>query len=164
MITIRQCVLEDLDNILKIQYKCYPSYLHEDGSVFVSIILQSKLCYVLTKNNIIIGYILAHLWDNIDNPPTLHDTIPYAKGKYCFIHDMCIDPDMQHKGYGNKLLKHLYLNTNYTEKYIIIAVNNAHVFWEKQGYVYKTITKEKIETYGEGAYYMECDLRKKLDK
>lgn len=164
MISIRQCVLEDLDEILKIQYKCYPTHLHEEGAVFVSIILQSNLCYVITQNNKIIGYILAHLWDNIENPPTLHDIVPYVKGQYCFIHDMCMDPMMHRKGYGNKLLKHLYLNTNYVRKYIIIAVNNAHLFWEKQGFKYLTIDKEKLESYGEEAYYMECDLRKTLEK
>lgn len=154
MIVIRDCYISDIENILKIQKLCYPEYLHETGNVFLSILELSRFCYILEFNNQVIGYLMAHLWNSIEEPPTLHDKLPFSYGDYCFIHDIVIHPDYQKKGYASQLLNHLYKNIEFIKQISIVAVNKALLFWKKQGFNIKDIELDKLKTYGSGSYFM----------
>lgn len=148
---IRTMTLDDIHSILDIQRLCYPSDLLEDKETFVSILSQSNLCYVMTLNSIVIGYLFAHPWDDPRTPPTLHKFDIERIDPTCgvvYIHDLCIHPEFSRKGLGSILYRQLEQNLTPSHMTTLVAINgSATSFWKKHGYVLQDCAKDILTSY-----------------
>ena len=155
MIEIEKANLNHLSSIMNIQKQVYPSSLIEDDYVFASIINQGY-SMVAYKNNIIIGFLLAHktkkdhmhrLHESLHNLDNLDNHDKHDKHDWFFIHDLSIDPSYHRQGIARLLFEKFEIDKNIQ----IIVVNNAEKFWHKMGFYDKLdviIPDTIIQNYG----------------
>lgn len=160
MMTLRSIQPSDWPYILDIQIECYPQIEPESLEVLQSKWLTSpESCFALTSEGSVIGYCLAHPW-HIDMPPSLEQvlgTIDQANTLY--LHDIALSAKAQGKGLGSLALKALieFAETNNLNTISLVAVQGAHHYWGKQGFIAKAISKD-LSAYPEDARYMVYTL------
>jgi len=83
------------------------------------------------------GYLIAHLWDCLEQPPRLHSYLEKELGKptCCFIHDLAIEPAYQCRGLAKQLIDNLENYIKHMKLPItLVAVNGADKYWSKRGF------------------------------
>ncbi|MDQ5886727.1 MAG: hypothetical protein RL210_2332 [Pseudomonadota bacterium] len=135
---IRPMQTSDLDAVLALQGTIYPSHYHEPRTVFASkLALAAEFCFVVTRENTLMGYLFAHPWLQTA-PPALFTAIGRVpdSADSLFIHDMALHPDCRSRSLGQQLLQSslaaaaaagLSCST-------LVAVQDAARFWLRQGY------------------------------
>ncbi|MCL1138770.1 GNAT family N-acetyltransferase [Shewanella pneumatophori] len=157
---LRPITQADWSYILDIQLECYPQIEPESLAVLQSKWLASpESCFIIEADNSIIGYCLAHPW-HLDNPPSLEQQlarIDHANTLY--LHDIALSTKAQGKGAGKQALTKLigFANTNNYPSISLVAVQGAHLYWGKQGFIAKQINKD-LSAYPEDARYMVYTL------
>ena len=130
----------NIPDILRIQQLCYGADLCESYEVFHSIISNpANLSFLIYKHESdhVCGYLIAHLWDCLEQPPRLHSNLELELGepKCCFIHDLAIEPTYQCCGLGKQLIDNL---ENYVKPMklpiTLVAVNGADKYWSNRGF------------------------------
>ncbi len=150
----------DWSTILEIQLECYPKIEPESLLVLQSKWLASpETCFVLQSQETIIGYCLAHPW-LLDNPPSLEQELaPITQADTLYLHDIALSVKAQGKGAGKQVLAKLkdFAQLNQLSTISLVAVQGAHHYWGKQGFVTKAISKD-LSAYPEDARYMVYTL------
>jgi GNAT superfamily N-acetyltransferase len=156
---IRKMCFEDIPEIMKIQEECYNINQIESPFIFISILDAAKLsCFVIEYDNIICGYIFAHMWISIIRPPKLHKELKLDKSdkfECIFIHDVAIRPLYQNRGYGLNLFS--YLDKMYNMPFTLVAVNGSEKFWNKIGFKQIQCDESILDSYKCKAVYMMRD-------
>lgn len=160
-IQVRTATVEDVIPLLNVQSQTYSASFHEDQHTFRSILDQSMSFIALsTDTNNPVGYILIHGLTSLQDPPYLNQPIARDKvvSNLLFIHDLCILPQHQGKGYGSFLwkyaLKHLVTHTHIHPMIACISLPQSITFWKKQGFEDMSCDKSIINSYGPGACYL----------
>ncbi|MDR8524910.1 GNAT family N-acetyltransferase [Shewanella fidelis] len=157
---LRPITHADWPQILDIQLECYPQIEPESLEV-----LQSKWqaspdsCFVIELDNNIIGYCLAHPW-LLDNPPSLEQQLSQIEqANTLYLHDIALSAKAQGKGAGKQALANLinFANSNHFANISLVAVQGAHHYWGKQGFITKAISKD-LSAYPADARYMVYTL------
>lgn len=157
---LRPITHSDWPHILDIQLECYPQIEPESLAV-----LQSKWqaspdsCFVIELDNNIIGYCLAHPW-LLDNPPSLEQQLyQIEQANTLYLHDIALSTKAQGKGAGKQALAKLinFANNNHFANISLVAVQGAHNYWGKQGFITKAISKD-LSAYPADARYMVYTL------
>jgi ribosomal protein S18 acetylase RimI-like enzyme len=168
--------------MMQIQSMCYPSALVESEEIFESM-LDTTLVLVLIlqiiKNdeqddeNAVIGYLLAHPWHDITQPPKLHKIhykmncdYTYSYISTCFfLHDLTIHPMYQRTGLGlgTRLVNESIACFSNKLPLCLVAVNNtASGYWSKKhGFQKVACDADTLESYGDtSATYMVLEQNK----
>ncbi|MCK8043812.1 GNAT family N-acetyltransferase [Shewanella sp. 1CM18E] len=157
---LRPITQADWSCILDIQLECYPQIEPESLEVLQSKWLASpESCFIIEANNSIIGYCLAHPW-YLDNPPSLEQQLAKIdQANTLYLHDIALSAKAQGKGAGKQALNQLisFANTNNYPNISLVAVQGAHLYWGKQGFIAKQINKD-LSAYPEDARYMVYTL------
>ena len=153
-INIRKAKREDIGGMLLVQDECYPKDLHETYDNYESMIDHSENCYVLTDGDIIIGYVMAHLWNDLEKPAKLHVNLGKIDNPCClFLHDMAISPQYRGNKYGMCLL--LRLQQDVADiPYALCAVNGADKYWKKMGFEVVECDQSLLDSYCKDTKYM----------
>lgn len=152
---IRKAKTEDIDSMLLVQSECYPEDLHETYENYKSMIDHSDFCYVLTEGDVVVGYVMAHLWNDLRNPAKLHANLEDVDNPCClFVHDMAIVPRCRGNGYGMCLLVRLQKDVGMDVPYALCAVNGADVYWKKMGFEVVYCDVALLESYCDNTKYM----------
>jgi GNAT superfamily N-acetyltransferase len=150
-----KATLADIPQLLYIQEHCYPKDLHETYENYASIISHSDFCFVLMEKYIIIGYVLAHLWDDVNNPPQLHRNLSDINEPTClFIHDMAILPAFQRKNLGRMLLKKIKDELTLEIPCTLCAVHGAEHYWARLGFEKMQCPDTILKSYCNETQYM----------
>lgn len=150
----------DLAAICEIASICHPDYPEDEAVLAQKQMLASQSCYILEKDEIPSGYILAHPWKTGNIPPLnqLLDGLP-QDADTLYLHDIAILPDARSGGVGSIGLKILYQQAKALgyDTMSLVAVNNSAPFWLKQGFATQVVNsalQQKLLTYSEDALYM----------
>jgi ribosomal protein S18 acetylase RimI-like enzyme len=149
---ISLATIDNLDKIMEIQKLVYTGCLLESYNVFKSII-EEKTSYVAIINDEIVGYILTHPSVKDEVYLLNHELKVKNNRNALFIHDICINPLYRNKGIGKFLVN--YIKNEY--KCIqCIALENALIFWKKQGFTrIKILPQDICDNYGGYCEFLE---------
>ena len=92
--------------MIEVQKKASPSHLHEEASVYLSMILASPLtCLVaVLPDGKLVGYEVSHPHDSLTSPPPLNVPVSYysdpSSSTSLFVHDVCVSPTYAGHGLG----------------------------------------------------------------
>lgn len=140
-----------LREIMKIQVLCYANEFIESEEVIKNIINFQKSMVVQQKTDgKIIGYILAHPWNDLNIPPKLNTMITCKNGCDIFIHDLAIHPEFQNQGIGRELFTNLSFQ-NKQVGFSLVAIQNSLTFWSKFGFKQIGLASDD---YGKNAVHM----------
>lgn len=161
----RQMYPADIPAILAIQEEAYPWH-KEDRAVFEDrLALYPQGCLALELGGELVGYILSHPW-NADDPPPLDSKLgklPDRPGTY-YLHDLALLKSAYGKGHGARVVRHLAETAGAMDypSMSLIAVNQSSAFWQKHGFAPRPLAGliPKLKSYGEGAVFMTCPLKK----
>lgn len=162
---------EHLDVLMQIQRACHPPELIESREVFMSFCSTCDvrqfvvgLIAIDEDTDIVVGYLLAHRWDDSRCPPRLHERPPHASaGEHessagighddacCFIHDLAVLPTHRNKGYATLLLREL-LTYIKDMPCCLVAVNDNERFWERHGFARQSCAGQAMDTYRGGTF------------
>lgn len=115
----------DAHAIYSIQVLAHEPRYHESIDVIKSIIAQGQ-SWVVTYDDLLIGYALVQMTDDVKNPP-IHSIAPTQQGHRAFLRDLAITPRFQRCGFGTQFVRHL--KKKYDFDYV--ALEAASGFWEK---------------------------------
>lgn len=155
-VLVRPARSRDLDAIMRIQEASYSSELVESRDVFESMLRTSWVAE--DDGERVLGFLLAHPWHDLENPPRLHRPVNDALPAACyFLHDLSVDP--RHRGRGiASLLVRRSLEAFPDLPLCLVAVNGtAQTFWKpKHGFEKISCeTPEILESYADpSATYM----------
>lgn len=146
--------------ILRVQSEVYLQVAPESIDVLRSKWNQSpESCFVYQEDNNILGYLLAHIW-NEDTPPKLFQPLPEQSrksGSVLFLHDLAVSTQASGKGIGSKMVNNLFnvaIRQNFTQ-IRLVAVQDSFSFWSKMGFT-ETANHRVCSSYGNGARLMRC--------
>ena len=153
MIKIRRATLQDLDAIYAIQGKCYSGEELEQKETFEKILETShNYCFVALncKDNIVIGFLMAHNWNDCD-PPKLNMMYTHAHThSYIYIHDLTLSHVYRNQGIGKQLVKALLDHVQYTTV-TLVSVRSSIYFWIKCGFQYKSCSQQVLDSYNDAS-------------
>lgn len=168
-IIIRAAHVSDVADMHRVQNECYPKELHESPEVFASMLsCPGAFCYVaIDASQACMGYLVAHLWHDLCNPPPLHITLTDLEdcGKAptcCFIHDTAVLPRFRRMGVARLLLKRLHKDLATCNQahlpFLLVAVGNASSYWKQWGFAVEktTCSPEILATFGKRPIVMSC--------
>ncbi|WP_228289623.1 GNAT family N-acetyltransferase [Shewanella cyperi] len=158
--TLRPITDADWDGIMAIQAQCYGALGPESLEV-----MQSKWhsspgsCFVMELQGELLGYCLAHPWQQ-DAPPPLYQTLPplERRGKL-YLHDMAFSAHARGKGLGKQALAKLTQQARawQLDALALVAVLGADSYWQRQGFSAIPCPKP-LDSYGPDALYMNRPL------
>ncbi len=168
-IHIRRARVTDLDAIWNIQRVCYETDLVESRETFENILGRgSNVSFVAYgDDDVIVGYLLAHPWSDILNPPELHNLnleemrpSPWGNNVY-YIHDVTVLVDYRGSGVGKALVNMFMDRVNSPEPdeirpiVTLVSVGDSQQFWIKQGFHQVACCAAILNTYQDpSASYM----------
>jgi ribosomal protein S18 acetylase RimI-like enzyme len=165
-VEIRTLQPSDIPAIMVIQSACYPAPLLEEAIHLAGKQQQSpKSCWVATKDNKILAYLLTHSWSG-DAPPDLNAPLspPRLKQAIYYIHDLAVHPQAQGMGLAQQLISTAFAwaKQNAFTHIRLIAVAGAAAFWLKQGFKPVSPLNEqilkKLSDYGPDTHYLEAAI------
>ena len=156
-IHVRKATQHDVPFMIDIQEKTYPDHLHESIETFGAIVDENMSFVAIdidTKR--MVGYVLIHRILSIYDPPYLNNANVASNTDTYFIHDLCILPKEQGKGYGGYLWRHAfsYLPITSSTKISCIGLEDSIAFWKHQGFIEMPCKPDITETYSERATYL----------
>jgi GNAT superfamily N-acetyltransferase len=158
--------VSDLEQVLQIQKDCYEATFHEPRSAFSSKLDESpSTCWVARRGIRTCAYLVSLPIDQ-NNMPALHASAwrTAAQPKLLYLHDLAIDPASRGTGLSRLLLDAAvaYANDQQLLRIGLIAVQESHRFWRKQGFELAPppgkLGHEKLASFGGDAIYMARDL------
>ncbi|UXO82603.1 GNAT family N-acetyltransferase [Brucella intermedia] len=132
----------------------------EDEAVFQDRFkLYPAGCFVLARENEILGYGVSHPW-KLDTVPALNavlGALPEDTNTY-YIHDIALLPEARSGGAATRVVELMALQAE-RDGFVtmsLVAVNGSQGFWEKKGFVVRDLPalEEKLKSYSEDALYM----------
>jgi predicted N-acetyltransferase YhbS len=153
---IRQLNVDEIEDVLRVQEKCYSFDLLERRECFVhKYNLFPTGCLGVFLNHQLIGYIFFHPW-MLNHTVPLDDTtyVLPANSDCLYIHDLAILPDHRHAKVGAQLIDQVVLISQELSlmSYALIAVQNSESYWTRWGF-----ESNRPMKYGNGAAtYMIC--------
>ncbi|MCD8520695.1 MAG: GNAT family N-acetyltransferase [Saccharospirillaceae bacterium] len=168
MPSLRQAVITDIAEILRIQALCYTSIEPERADAFINKLQQAPDCAFVTETES--GKLLAYLFAlpiRTEQPPALDadDFIVPQQADCLYLHDLAIDPSARGLGLSAPLLE-AFFNTAKARRFTqasLIAVQNSVPFWQRYGFHNRHPLSQdaelqaRISVYGEAAY-LTCHL------
>ena len=157
---IREIIYSDWDAIMRIQEDSYFAIEPEPVSVLQSKWIFSKeTCFILEEDSEILGYCLAHPWEDNDAPPLYSESLTGSHFTCIFIHDLSVTPRARNRGIGLMAFHYLkeYAIKNKFHFLSLVAIQGAENFWHKLGFQPANIDKSLV-SYGETSVYMKLVL------
>ncbi len=159
-IAIRSLTCDDLPAALRIQFDSYPPFLCEDEAAFASRLhVASSYCLAATRNDAVVGYLLAHGWA-AQSPPPIGTQLPHtAPREVLFIHDLAIGAGGRGLGLGRKLVARAFdlALADGLKIAELIAVRDAGSYWQTLGFsdaIASSSLQAKVAAYGPEARWM----------
>lgn len=153
---IRAIQAQDWPSILHIQDECYPNIEPESLDALQSkALLSPDTCYVVTQNDSVIGYCLAHPWQR-DLPPSLEQVLDQAPlQETLYLHDIAFSAKARGLGAGAAVFSRLIerAQDKGLDSISLVAVGGAHTYWQRLGFKSRIIDKS-LDSYPEDACYM----------
>lgn len=153
---IREIQAQDWPAILRIQDECYPDIEPESLAALQSKArLSPQTCFVVTQDDAVIGYCLAHPWQR-DLPPSLEQVLDAApKQETLYLHDIAFSAKARGLGAGAAVFNRLIEQARNKEldSISLVAVGGAHTYWQRLGFKSRIIDKS-LGSYPEDACYM----------
>jgi ribosomal protein S18 acetylase RimI-like enzyme len=162
---IREILEKDWHTIMQIQVESYFVIEPEPLSVLKSKwILSPETCLVSEENQNIIGYCLAHPWED-NSAPALNLEVKRisADASGIFIHDLAVAPNSRRCGVGKEIYFCLlsYALQNKFKYLSLVAIQNTQYFWERFGFKSTKIEKPLL-SYGANSMYMKLELKNRI--
>ncbi|MBL0263029.1 MAG: GNAT family N-acetyltransferase [Leptospiraceae bacterium] len=118
---------------------------------------RDLLCF--WEEDWILGYCLAHPWEDNDAPPLYSESLTGSHFTCIFIHDLAVTPRARNRGIGLMGFHYLkeYAIKNKFHFLSLVAIQGAENFWHKLGFQPANIDKSLV-SYGETSVYMKLVL------
>ncbi len=154
----------DLKDVEDIAAKVHPTLYEHPDVLAERQRLYHNGCYVLELGDKAVGYVLSHPWrsDSLPELNTELGAIPADADTY-YLHDLALLPVARRMGTASQivqaLVKHAAVRGFASMQ--LIAVNNSHAFWEKQGFAVREAPglEDKLLSYDATARLMVRELR-----
>ena len=162
----REAGLADLPRISEIADKVHAT-LPERPEVFAEkISLSPQTSLVLQAGSEIAGYGIAHPW--ISHQIPLLDAFLAALPQHpncIYIHDVAVLPELRGKNALNLYIAKIakLAATKQIQRLALVSVYGTAPLWRRSGFQEVDNYPElnvKLQSYGEGAKYMLCDLKR----
>ena len=131
----------------------------EDPAVFAErLALCPEGCFALDGATGLAGYVISHPWV-LGAPPalnTLLGALP-AVAESWYIHDLALHESARGSGAGAEIVARLAATRAFASM-SLIAVGRSPGFWVRQGFHPGTLTKGKLDSYGDGAVFMTREI------
>ena len=136
-VLVRPARPQDMDAIMRIQEASYSCELVEARDVFQSMLDTSWVACSVNDRERVLGFLLAHPWHDLENPPRLHRPVndaPTTTSCY-FLHDLSVDPRYRGRGIAAMLVGRMR-EARPELPLCLVAVNGtANPFWKaKHGF------------------------------
>ncbi|QDF76283.1 MULTISPECIES: GNAT family N-acetyltransferase [Shewanella] len=153
---IREIQTQDWPAILVIQDECYPNIEPESETALQSkAMLSPSTCCVVTQDDTVIGYCLAHPWQR-DTPPSLEQVLDtLEKQETLYLHDIAFSAKARGLGAGTAVFDRLLAQAKRLSlpSISLVAVGGAHTYWQRLGFKSRIIDKS-LDSYPDDACYM----------
>ncbi|MFP2767893.1 GNAT family N-acetyltransferase [Oceanisphaera sp. KMM 10153] len=154
--SIEPIVESTWSEILRLQAEVYLFVKPESIEVLKDKWFRSpRCCFICREGEQLMGYLLAHSWNN-DSPPKLFQTLPRGtEGPILFLHDLAVSNSSFGKGVGSTMITHLVRVATLSgyKQIRLVSIQNSMLFWQKQGFT--PVEQEVCKSYGEGAQLMQ---------
>lgn len=161
MITYRPIEATDWPRILEIQRMCYTEALRESLAALKSRWLASpEACFVAEKGADILGYALAHPWQDLDAPSLDLPLHASPCRELLYMHDVAVTPASRKTGVAGLLIRALIARAAAWDlpQMALTSVQGSAPFWEKHGFQREDFRGD-LSSYGKDAAYMKKRLR-----
>lgn len=161
MIDVRPLRHDDLAAALALQAEVYPAFLVEDAAAFASRIeVAHSYCLAATRDDALIGYLLAHGWPGCSPPPVGMVLARDTASEVLYLHDLAIDPAARSLGVGRKLVARAFelAAADGLRRAELVAVEGAAPYWAALGFARAPLgppLDRKVAAYGRTAQWME---------
>jgi GNAT superfamily N-acetyltransferase len=160
----RRATSSDLPDIMTIAARIHPD-LPERMEVYAEKLrLFPDGCRVLTANEEIVGYGIAHPWVLQRIPPldAFLGQLP-ADADCLYVHDVAVLPDFRGGGTADAYIATIaaLARSARINALALVSVYGTHVLWRRLGFRVAAPDaglRARLRTYGETAKYMTCDL------
>ncbi len=154
--------LADLELVLTIQQRCYPTAYHEPLAAFENKLRQSRGSawpavsgdQVLAKHSI--------LPEAEGNFPALHGAswAPPPQAKWLYLHDLAVDPGHRGSGAGQRLVEQAFTHARLLglEGLALVAVQGSQPYWMRLGFQAREVEHSALlatlRSFGDDACFM----------
>lgn len=157
---LHRATCDDCWAVHRLQSSAYDTKFQESPDVLREILARNLSFVAKDEHDIVLGYILAHAFDDVHTPPELNSRVPVS-GPFLFIHDLCVLPSRQRQGAGSSLamaIHDMYRRSNFKGLYLV-ALEETIPFWYRQGFVPADVpTSWAYQShYGPRSMYMQLD-------
>jgi GNAT superfamily N-acetyltransferase len=159
----RPAAASDLIEMRRIAEQIHPD-LHERPEVFAERLrLFPEGCFVLVRDQQVLGYGLCHPWFLHNIPPLdqLLGSIPRSP-ECLLIHDVAVLPQARGRRAASRLIE---ITANLSRRLgipymALVSVYDTRVLWARLGFevVADSTLVDKLKSYGQAARYMICRL------
>jgi GNAT superfamily N-acetyltransferase len=154
--SIRQAHPDDVLDMMLVQKAGFPDEFQEPEEMFADIVGNAtETCFIAEQDHTLIAYLLAHASEEgrNDYQGGFHRVIDTD---VMFLHDLCVDPQIQSKGVGRALYDYFesQVKENGFSKIIGISVGDAALYWQKLGFT----IKHSYPYNGEPGQYMVKEI------
>lgn len=162
---IRPMTLADLDLVLAIQQRCYPTAYHEPLAAFENKLRQSpRSAWLATSGQRALAYLVTLPVDET-HFPALHaaNWAPPPAAKWLYLHDLAVDPDHRGSGAGQRLVEQAFghAHAQGLEGLALVAVQGSQPYWARLGFQAREVDhaalQEKLHSFGDDACFMVRD-------
>lgn len=161
-IQIRSMQVSDLAQVMAIQSQCYLQLPPESLACYqAKLAASADTCFVARLQEEIIAYMIALPWDSSAPPAFDAPSCELPKQTDCFyLHDLAVSPAARQHKVGSLLVAKFFDTAKALDfaKTCLIAVDGAHTYWQRFGFVQQTdhpAMTTKLAEYGEQAQFMQ---------
>jgi len=157
MILLRNLKDEDIKEAHSLGNICYPLDLHESLESFQwRFKIYSEGCRGAWVDNVLCGYIVAHIWKLNEIVYLNDDSYGLPKDADCmYIHDVAIHPLYHNKHLGSRLVSDIITLAVCKNIYNFagVAIKSTEGYWKRWGF---SVEREFYYTVNVPAFYMTC--------
>lgn len=158
---VRNMLIEDLADLLRIQKDAYPPELNESYGIFAKRLLScSATAWVAELSQSVCGYLMGYR-SRLGVITNLSDNFePYDAGDTLYLHDLALAAEARGKKVAQRLLGQAqdFASHNGCSHMALVSVQNTVGFWQKNGFdVVSRLSPEQeaaLTTYSGDAVYM----------
>lgn len=154
--------LADLELVLTIQQRCYPTAYHEPLAAFENKLRQSPgSAWLAMSGDQALAYLVTLPVDE-GHFPALHGAswAPPPQAKWLYLHDLAVDPGHRGSGAGQRLVEQALGHARRLgiEGLALVAVQGSQPYWARQGFLASQVThaalQQALRSFGDGACFM----------
>jgi len=157
--------LNDLEQVLDLQRRCYPPQYHEPMSGFDNKLRRSPgSSWLAVSSGQTVAYLVTLPVDEA-HFPALHasDWQAPEQARWLYLHDLAVDPAHRGGGAGQRLIDQALAQARDLGLggLALVAVQGSQPYWSRHGFRPQSVTHagllERLRGFGDGAQFMVRD-------